>query len=212
MGRTSDADQRLMDAAMALMWEGSYGSVTIDQICQRADVKKGSFYYFFKSKAELAVAALEDLWKKEWKPRLDACFSSSIDPLDRLKNYFANIHAGQVELKAKYGRALGCPVFTVGSEVSTSEVDVNATIRDILGRKQRYYQSAIRDAVAQGAIEPCDPVQESLALFALLEGLISQARIMNDPDVLRKLPEMALSMLRVKSKADSPVPEAIAHA
>jgi TetR/AcrR family transcriptional repressor of nem operon len=212
MGRTSDADQRLMDAAMALMWEGSYGSVTIDQICHRADVKKGSFYYFFKSKAELAVAALEDLWKKEWKPKLDACFSPSVDPLVRLKNYFATLHASQVELKAKYGRALGCPVFTVGSEVSTQEVDVNATIRDILERKQRYYQSAIRDAVAQGVIEPCDPVQESLALFALLEGLISQARIMNDPDVLRKLPEMALSMLRVKPTGGSPVPEAAVHA
>jgi TetR/AcrR family transcriptional repressor of nem operon len=208
MGRTSDADQRLMDAAMALMWEGSYGSVTIDQICQRADVKKGSFYYFFKSKAELAVAALENLWAREWKPKLDACFSSSVEPLVRLTNYFDTIHASQVELKAKYGKTLGCPVFTVGSEVSTQEVDVNATIRDILARKQRYYQSAIRDAAAQGVIEPCDPVQESLALFALLEGLISQARIMNDPEVLRKLPEMALSMLRVKSKGGSPAQEA----
>jgi TetR/AcrR family transcriptional repressor of nem operon len=203
MGRTSDADQRLMDAALALMWEESYGSVTIDQICQRADVKKGSFYYFFKSKSELAVAALEGLWKEKWKPTLDACFSPSVDPLVRLKNYFETIYANQVEIKARFGKVLGCPVCTVGSEVSTQEVDVSATIRDIMSRKQRYYQSAIRDAVAQGVIEPCDPVQESLALFALLEGLVSQARIMNDPEVLRKLPTMALSMLNVKSKGGS---------
>jgi TetR/AcrR family transcriptional repressor of nem operon len=207
MGRTSDANERLMDAALALMWEESYGSVTIDDICQRANVKKGSFYYFFKSKAELAVAALEKLWKDDWKPRLDACFSPSVDPLERLKNYFEGIHTGQVEIKARYGKVLGCPVCTVGSEVSTQEVDVSATIRDIMSRKQRYYQSAIRDAVAQGVIEPCDPVQESLALFALLEGLVSQARIMNDPEVLRKLPTMALSMLRVKTKGGSPAPE-----
>jgi TetR/AcrR family transcriptional repressor of nem operon len=187
-----------MEAALALMWEGSYGSVTIDQICQRADVKKGSFYYFYKSKAELAVAALERLWKEKWKPSLDACFSSSVDPLARLTNYFETVYANQVETKAKFGKVLGCPVFTVGSEVSTQEVDVSATIRDIVSRKQRYYQSAIRDAVAQGSIEPCDPVQESLALLALLEGLVSQARIMNDPEVLRQLPAMALGMLRVK--------------
>jgi TetR/AcrR family transcriptional repressor of nem operon len=208
MGRTSDANRRLMDAALALMWEESYGSVTIDDICQRANVKKGSFYYFFKSKAELAVAALEKLWKDDWKPRLDACFSSSVDPLVRLKNYFEGIYASQVEIKARYGKVLGCPVCTVGSEVSTQEVDVSATIRDIMSRKQRYYQSAIRDAVAQGVIEPCDPVQESLALFALLEGLVSQARIMNDPEVLRKLPSMALSLLRVKTKGGLPAPEA----
>jgi TetR/AcrR family transcriptional repressor of nem operon len=203
MGRTSNADQRLMDAALELMWEESYGSVTIDHICQRAEVKKGSFYYFFKSKAELAVAALEKLWKDEWKPMLDQCFSSSVDPLVRLTTYFEQIYACHLEIKARFGKVLGCPVCTVGSEVSTQEVDVSATIRDIMSRKRRYYESAIRDAVAQGVIEPCDPAEESLALFALLEGLVSQARIMNDPVVLKRLPAMALGLLRVKSQSGS---------
>jgi TetR/AcrR family transcriptional repressor of nem operon len=212
MGRTSDADQRLMDAALALMWEESYGSVTIDHICQRANVKKGSFYYFFKSKSDLAVAALERLWKEEWKPSLDASFSPSVEPLQRLKNYFGTIYAHGLETKARHGKMLGCPVCTVGSEVSTQESAVSATIRDIVSRKQLYYQSAIRDAVAQGIIEPCDPVEVSLSLFALLEGLVSQSRIMNDPEVLRKLPSMALSMLRVKSKGDSPLAAAAVHA
>ena len=212
MGRTSDADQRLKDAALALMWEESYGSVTIDHICQRAEVKKGSFYYFFKSKAELAVAALEMLWNEQWKPMLDACFSSSVDPLTRLTNYFGNIYAKGVETKALYGKVLGCPVCTVGSEVSTQEEAVCATIRDILSHKQKYYQSAIRDAVAQGAIEPCDPVAGALGLFALLEGLVSQSRVMNDPEVLRQLPAMALGFLRVKPKAASALPEVAVHA
>src|SRR5262249_2566506 len=56
MGRVSDARQRLMDAVCELIWAGSYGSTTIDQICEKAGVKKGSFYHFFDSKADLAVA------------------------------------------------------------------------------------------------------------------------------------------------------------
>ena len=58
MGRTSDANERLMDAALDLIWEESYGAVTIDDICTRAGVKKGSCYYFCRSKSELAFAAL----------------------------------------------------------------------------------------------------------------------------------------------------------
>jgi TetR/AcrR family transcriptional repressor of nem operon len=201
MGRTSDADQRLKQAALDLMWEESYGSVTIDDICQRADVKKGSFYYFFKSKAELAVAALEKLWTDTWQPTLDRAFSSSLDPLARFSGYFAAIYQNQLETKQKYGKVLGCPVCSVGSEVSTQEVDVAAAVRGLMGRKLKYYESTIRDAVAQGVIEPCDPAQEALALLGLLEGLISQARIMNDPEVLRRLPDMALGLLRVKSGA-----------
>jgi TetR/AcrR family transcriptional regulator, transcriptional repressor for nem operon len=211
MGRTSDADQRLKQAALDLMWEESYGSVTIDDICQRADVKKGSFYYFFKSKAELAVAALEKLWLEVWKPNLDRAFSPSVDPLVRLTSYLETIYQYQLETKVKYGKVLGCAVCSVGSEVSTQEVDVAAAVRSLMSRKLRYYESAIRDAVAQGAIEPCDPAQEALALLGLLEGLISQARIMNDPEILRRLPDMALGLLRVKSKAALPVSELATH-
>ena len=50
MGRVSDAKEKLMEAVMELIHTGSYGSTTIDHICEKAGVKKGSFYYFFDSK------------------------------------------------------------------------------------------------------------------------------------------------------------------
>jgi TetR/AcrR family transcriptional repressor of nem operon len=187
-----------MDAALDLMWEESYGAVTIDDICKRAVVKTGSFYYFYKSKADLAVAALEKLWNEDWKPHLDQQFSSAIEPLERFNGYLRGIYGNVAEQKKKYGKVLGCPMCSVGSEVTTHEVDVSAVVRDVLSRKRRYYESTIRDAVAQGVIEPCDPAQQAVALFALIEGLVSQARIMNDPEIIRPIPEMAFSLLRVK--------------
>src|SRR4051812_27163007 len=99
MGRTSDAKERLMTAALALMWEESYGAVTIDTICTRAEVKKGSFYYFFSSKADLAVAALENLWETDMKPKMDARFSSSVDPVSRLKSYLEVPYSSQCQVK-----------------------------------------------------------------------------------------------------------------
>lgn len=206
MGRTSNADQKLMDASLELMWEESYGAVTIDDICKRAGVKTGSFYYFYKSKAHLAVAALEKLWNEEWKPYLDGIFSPSLEPLDRLTSYLQGIYGSAAEQKEKRGKFLGCPIFSVGSEVSTQEVDVTATVRDILSRKRRYYESAIRDAAAQGVIEPCDPADQATALFGLIEGMVGEARIMNDPDVLKKLPESAFRLLRVKAPKESAAP------
>src|SRR5438105_4223416 len=143
MGRTSDAKERLMTAALDLMWEESYGTVTIDTICTRAAVKKGSFYYFFSSKADLAVAALEKLWVDEWKPKLDARFSPSVEPLTRLKTYLDVPYTSQCQVKQKHGKALGCPIFSMGTEVSTHEVNVNAKIREIVSRKRRYIESAI---------------------------------------------------------------------
>ena len=198
MGRTSDAKERLMTAAVDLIWEESYGAITIDDICKRADVKKGSFYYFFKSKDELAVASLEKLWTNEWKPILDTQFSPSIEPVERLTGYLAGLYARQSERFTKYGKVLGCPVASVGSEVSTQELDVNAKVRELVSRKRRYFESAIRDAMSQGAMEPGDAAQKAQTFAFLIEGAMSQARIMNNPEVLKNLPATALEVLRVK--------------
>jgi TetR/AcrR family transcriptional repressor of nem operon len=197
MGRTSDADERLMTAALDLMWEESYGAVTIDDICKRAEVKKGSFYYFFDSKAALAVAALEKLWRDDWKPKMDARFSPSVEPLERIRGYLENIYVSQNQVLQEAGKVLGCPVFCVGCEVSTQEVDVGAKVREIVGRKRKYLESAIRDAIADGSIEACDPMQKASALGCMVEGAVSQARIMNDIEPLRNLAAMGLDLLRL---------------
>ncbi len=196
MGRTSDAKDRLMQAALSLLWEENYGGVTVDDICKRAEVKKGSFYYFFPGKAELAVAAIEQVWAAEWKPAFDACFSASVEPLDRLRNYLQAIVEKQSATFALSGKVLGCPLASVGCEISTSEANVCDSVRCIFARKRRYYESAIRDAVADGSIAPCDPAQKALALHGLIDGLVSQARIMNDLSVLATLPELGLDLLR----------------
>ena len=63
MGRTSDAREKLLAVAFDLIHESSYGSVSVEQICTRAGVNKGSFYYFFKTKTDLVVAAYEEHWR-----------------------------------------------------------------------------------------------------------------------------------------------------
>src|SRR5512139_262193 len=111
MGRVSDAKERLMEAVRELIWEGSYGSTTIDQICEKAGVKKGSFYYFFDSKAEVAEAALDREWERR-RPELDAIFSPTVAPLERLKKYCEHGYRFQSEIRNKCGHVLGCPLFS----------------------------------------------------------------------------------------------------
>lgn len=214
MGRTSDADERLMTAALDLMWEESYGAVTIDGICKRAGVKKGSFYYFFDSKASLAVAALERMWRDDRKPELDARFSPSVEPIDRIRGYLESPYIEQCKVKQETGKVLGCPLCSLGSEISTQEVDVCGKVREIVSRERRYLESAIRDAAADGSIEACDPVRKGQMLAAMVEGTIGQARIMNDPELLKNLVEMGFDLLRAKSAAPAetrtPTPAALA--
>lgn len=195
MGRPSDAKQRLLDAALDLIWERSYGVVTIDAICERAEVKKGSFYHFFESKSALAVAALEADWVTRGRPRWDHTFSAAVPPLERIREFFRQLYHRQVALQKEHGQVLGCPCFSVGSEASTQDEAIRRKTQEILGSQLRYFESAIRDAQAEGGLPPADATTKAKCLFALFEGSLGQARIQNDPEVLKDLPDAALDML-----------------
>src|SRR5213593_3604099 len=172
MGRISDAKERLMEAVSELIWAGSYGSLTIDQICERAGVKKGSFYYFFDSKADLAVAAIDAHWEQQ-RVQLDAIFSASIPPLERLRKYCEYGYRMQAEIKSKCGAVLGCPLFSLGAEVSTQEDRLRKKIQEILDYKRRYLESAIREAHGAGLIHAPDAAAKARMLFVYYEGLLT---------------------------------------
>lgn len=184
MGRVSDAKERLMEAVTELIWTGSYDGTTIDQICERAGVKKGSFYYFFHGKSELAEAALELEWQK-YRPELDKLFSASVAPLQRLHNFCEQTYREQVELKEKHGVVLGCPLCTLGTEVSTQEQGLRRKIQEIMEQHLKYLESAIRDAHAAGLIHAPDAKTKARMLHAYYLGLMTEARITNSLDALR---------------------------
>src|SRR6201981_1975529 len=197
MPRVSDMKRRLTDAAMDLMWENSYGTTSVDAICERAGAKKGSFYYFFKSKSELTAAALEAEWNKN-KAKMDALFSPTVPPLERFDRYFDYVHARLAELQEACGSILGCPLLSIGSEVSTQDEGVRATVDRIWDRKIKYFESAIRDAHAQGLVVAPDYEAKASALFACYHGRISPDRIQNDVELLRDFKQIAMDVLGVK--------------
>jgi len=197
MGRVSDARSKLMDAVLELIWTGSYGTTTIDQICDKAGVKKGSFYHFFDSKSVLALAALEARWQTT-QVELDRMFSATVPPLVRLQKYCDFSFEFQREMLTKFGHVLGCPLFAVGCEVCTQEDELQKKIQSILNCKRRYIESAIRDAVASGEVVAADPAATARMVMAFYEGLLTQARIQNDVNVLREMASGIFGLLGVK--------------
>ena len=200
MPKVSDMKTRLMEAAMDLMWQNSYGAASVDAICERAGAKKGSFYYFFKSKSQLAAAALEADWNKK-RAEMDSIFSPTIPPLERFDRYFDFVYDRLAEVRNRCGAILGCPFVSVGSEVSTQDQIVRETIDRIMDSKLNYFVSAVRDAAAQGLIVTQDPVAKAKALFSSYQGTVAQARIQNDVELIRDFKAIAREVLGVRQTA-----------
>jgi TetR/AcrR family transcriptional repressor of nem operon len=179
-----------------------YSSTTINKICEKSGVKKGSFYYFFNSKSDLAIAAVEAKFQEERKLS-DAIFSPTIPPLERIHGMCQYLLERQGELQKKHGKVLGCPLHSIGSEVSTEEPELCAKIQEIMVHHRKYLESTIRDAHAQGLIHAPDPAAKAEMVFAYYEGLLTHARIQNDLSVLNEMEEGTMSLLGVKEAASA---------
>lgn len=56
--RKLEAQRAIINAGLRLFAEQGFGATTVDQITSAAGVAKGTFYYYFKTKEDLALAGL----------------------------------------------------------------------------------------------------------------------------------------------------------
>jgi TetR/AcrR family transcriptional repressor of nem operon len=188
-----------MGAAHELIWSYSYGSVTIEAICDRAKVKKGSFYYFFDSKSDLAFAAISAWWV-ERKELVATIVPPEASHLSRVLKYLEFAVNNQLEIYKETGRILGCPLFTLGSEICTQDERLNSIIQEILTHGAGLFELAIREAQASGEAAGSNPEAKGRLLWAYYEGTLTRARIENNPGLLSHLIPDSLELIGVRPR------------
>ncbi|HSZ54014.1 MAG TPA: TetR/AcrR family transcriptional regulator [Tepidisphaeraceae bacterium] len=197
MGRVSDAKDRLLEAAIKLVWRNSYGAVSVEDICNEAGVKKGSFYHFFPGKNELVAAAFRHYWAG-LRPQFDQIFSASVPPIERLRGFFAEVRRKQKLLRDDAGFVLGCPFASIGTELiapGTDDGGLRAAIQELVRGKVCYIETALRDAMAEGSVPKGNVRALAKTLYLYLEGAAAQARIQNDLSLLDDIEENGLRLI-----------------
>ena len=183
MGRTSDAREKLLAVAFDLIHEASYGTVSVEDICERAGVNKGSFYYFFKTKTDLVVAAYEEHWQIKL-PDYERIFSKANSPLKRLALWCDYVRRIQKKRRAKYGHACGCPYTSLGGELATSDPKVRRKAQDLIERHVNYLAGAIEDAQREGTAAAGNALVKAQLAHSFVIGLLLRAKIYNNLKIL----------------------------
>jgi TetR/AcrR family transcriptional regulator, transcriptional repressor for nem operon len=194
MGRTSNAKEKLLSVAFDLIHENSYGTVGVEQICQRAKVNKGTFYYFFKTKTDLVVAAYEEHWRLK-EPDYERIFSQENLPLKRLELWCDYIRAVQKQRYKKYQHVCGCPYTSVGSELATQDKKISLKTRNLIDRHVKYLIETISDAMKAGVAEKGNPEVKAQLVHAFVVGLLLRAKIYNDLKVLVHLNKAIFALI-----------------
>ncbi len=199
MGRTSDARERLLQTATQLIHARSYGDVSVDDLCAGAGVNKGSFYYYFPAKRDLALAAIEAQWQQARVMLLEPAFARDLPPLARFARLFdlvAAMHAARAE---QSGCVLGCAFGNLALELSTRDEAIRAKLQGVFAGYRVYFEAALHEAVAAGALAPLDVAQAAQAVLALLEGALLLAKTENNAGVVSRLGAQVVQLIGADS-------------
>ena len=203
MGRVSDAKQKLLAVAFDLIHENSYGAVSVEHICSRAGVNKGSFYYFFKSKTDLVVAAYEERWRLK-EPDYERVFAKAHPPVRRLELWCDYVRATQRQREKQYKHVSGCPYSSVGSELATQDKKIRVSTQKLIERNVKYLADTIEEARQSGEARVTDAQTAAELVHAFVIGLLLRAKIYNDLKTLRELETGVFALIGAPRKGASP--------
>src|SRR5579864_9553701 len=109
MKKMSETKEKLLQVGFDLIWDSSYGSVSVDDICKRAGINKGSFYHFFPSKADLVVEAYEEEWKLK-RPAMDRIFSPKVPRWNESRVFSSIFTRGKRKKRNNMGTSVVVPL------------------------------------------------------------------------------------------------------
>ena len=187
MGQVSQAKDKLLNSALELVYARSYIGVGVQELCDHAGVKKGSFYHFFPSKRALTLAVLDRITENTKKTIFEAAFTEDLSPLQQLERWIDLIYQDTCATQKRVGHVLGCPIGNLAIELSTQEELIRQKVEAILGQVTTHLEQVLRAAVALGEIPEQDVARTAEAIMAYVEGIHLVAKNQNDPEVIRRL-------------------------
>lgn len=163
----------------------SYGAVSVEDICKAADIKKGTFYHYFPSKTDLAVAAYDWKWNS-FEPALEECFAPHLSPLEQLQRYAALGYAFQKQHFETAGKICGCPHTSAAQEMGTQDERIREKLKEIFDRHCAFLARCLAQMPAHAARTPEKQYELACEMLSFSSGVMCQAKVMNDLEVIRQ--------------------------
>jgi TetR/AcrR family transcriptional regulator, transcriptional repressor for nem operon len=195
----------LLDAAISVIRAKGYTATRVEDICQTAELTKGSFFHHFKSKEDLAIAAAERWASVSGDLFASAAYRELPDPLDRLLAY---IDLRKALLEGTLPQ-ITCLAGTVIQEVYETHPEIRAACEKSISEHMESLKPDIEAAIQKYCVDlPFSA--ESLALYfqAVIQGGFVLAKGRQDSKVaadcldhLRRYLEMLFAPRRPTVKA-----------
>lgn len=182
------------------MFARGYNAVGVKEICEQAQVHKGSFYHFFPSKSDLALAVIDRYWEVYQRDFLAVAFADDVPPLDRIERFFRMTYERVRQSLTSGFPIRGCLFGNFTLELSSQDERVREALEASFQRLVGYFERTLAEAVEAGELVDIDTRTTAEALIAYYEGMAVLAKAYKDAEVANRLARGALRLMIPKKK------------
>jgi len=193
--KRDDTRQRLIEAGAGIIHRQGYNGTGIQQILDACGVPKGSFYHFFKSKEDFALALL-DHYGVSFSDRAAQLFGDeSQPPLERVRRFFDNALDRLNDPESPFSTC-GCPVGNLVQELSPMGPAFRQRLDQVLSRLEQAIAEMLRRGQAQGQIaKRHNPDEMAQFMVATWQGAILRMKAAGTPKPLLSARDTLLDLL-----------------
>ncbi len=192
--KSNDTKQHILDVGYELIASKGFTSVGLSELLKTAEVPKGSFYHYFKSKEQFGEALLQDYFN-QYQHKLEALFESSEESEYQKLMCYWHYWMEQNSSECQTGK---CLVVKLAGEVS----DLSESMRIALHKGTDKVISTVADHIEKGInageINVKDSRQTSELLYNLWVGASLVNKIRHDDASLQQAYKVTEQILNGK--------------
>ena len=185
MKKGEESRQRLIECAAELFWKNGYSATGISEILKQTGLPKGSFYFYFKSKDDLAAAVTEYYQKILLEQFRSSSQGNDWESfIEEIFDYLFERATGQT--------FAGCPYAVMGMETALSKPAVASVFMEGLKKFEQIFQ----EVLLYSGLSPDHAKILSQRMLSIYQGYLLLGRISNNTFFLKNARKNMLEMYR----------------
>lgn len=185
--------EALVRCGVELCTQSGFQATGIEEVLQRVNVPKGSFYHYFRNKREFGKEVIKS-YAQYFQLKLARHFTNGeLLPLDRLKAFIVEARAGM----AKFDFKRGCLVGNLGQELAGLDDEFRHSLEQVLLCWEQQTATCLREAQQLGQLNnEQDPDLLAIVFWIGWEGAILRSKLTKSSSPMQLFADFFLENIR----------------
>ncbi|MEO0339132.1 MAG: TetR/AcrR family transcriptional regulator [Bacteroidota bacterium] len=149
--------EAMLREGMEILWSNGYNGTSVNDIVSAAGVPKGSFYFYFDSKDDFVLKALERYYLMECKPAFRLLEEKNKSAKERLLSFY---RFRNENMKEELNCEKGSMICNISNEMSEHNEAIRSKIKGLHAMTHKKIIKVVDEAQEEGSMKKNIPAAE----------------------------------------------------